>query len=75
MAVPGHDAAGLDGQLAEAQLAILDFGGLLFEVDRAEGDVADADRLESTISRTFALHLVGRAFAGKRGRGGRPNLR
>ncbi len=30
MAVPGHDAAGLDGQLAEAQLAIPDIGRLLF---------------------------------------------
>src|SRR6266404_3677302 len=43
MAVPRHDAAGLDRQLAEAQLAILDVGGLLLEIDRTERDVGDAD--------------------------------
>src|SRR5262245_36374586 len=34
MAVPGHDAARLDGQFPEAQLAILDIGRLLFQVGR-----------------------------------------
>src|SRR3954453_14337524 len=45
VAVPRHDAAGLDRQLAEAQLAILQVRGLLLEVDRTERDVGDADRL------------------------------
>ena len=57
MAVPRHDAAGLDHQLAEAQLAVLDLGGLLFEIDRAERRVGDADRLESTISRALGFIL------------------
>ena len=35
MAVPRHDAAGLDRQLAEAQFAILDIGRLLLEIDRS----------------------------------------
>src|ERR1700745_1286765 len=45
MAVPRHDAAGLDSELAEAQFTALDMGGLLAEIDRTERDVADADRL------------------------------
>src|SRR5215207_5519674 len=39
VAVPGHDTAGLDRQLAEAQFAIPDVGRLLLEVDRAKRDV------------------------------------
>ncbi len=39
MAVPGDDAAGLDGELAEAQLAAFDMGGLLAEINGAERDV------------------------------------
>lgn len=45
MAVPRNDPAGLDGHLAKAQFAILDLGGLLFQIDRPERDVGDADRL------------------------------
>src|SRR5882724_643357 len=45
MAVPRHDTTGLDRQLAKAQLAIPDVGGLLLEIDRAERDVGDTDRL------------------------------
>ena len=71
MAVPGHDAAGLDGQLAEAQLAALDVGRLLVEIDRAERDVGDADRLEVDHLAGVGLHLVGGAFAGEGARRGR----
>src|SRR5206468_11290550 len=60
MAVPGHDAAGLDRQLAEAQLAIPDVGRLLLEVDRAERDVGDADRLGVDHRANVGLHLAGR---------------
>src|SRR5262249_47845328 len=42
VAVPRHDAAGLDGQLAEAELALLDIGRLLLEVDCREHRVGDA---------------------------------
>src|SRR5262245_14246014 len=65
MAVPGHDATGLNGQFPEAQLAILDIGRLFFQVDRAERDVGDADRLEVDLLAHIGLHLVGRAFAGE----------
>ena len=34
MAVPGHDAAGLDRQLAKSQFAVLEMRRLLFEIDR-----------------------------------------
>ena len=65
MAVPRHDAAGFDGQLAEAQLAILDIGRLLLQVDRSQRDVGDADRLEVDLLAGIGFHLVGRAFAGE----------
>ena len=71
MAVPGHDAAGLDRQLAEAQLAIPYFRRLLLEVDRAERDVGDADRLVIDLLADVCLHLAGRTFAGHGGRSGR----
>ena len=64
MAVPGHDAAGLDGELAEAQLAALDVGWLLAEIDRAERDVGEADGLMVDHRADVGLHLVGGAFAG-----------
>src|SRR3954452_8694666 len=64
MAVPGHDAAGLDGQLAEAQLAAFDMRRLFAEVDGAERDVGDADRLVVDHLLRVRLDLVGRAFAG-----------
>src|SRR5262245_23614351 len=59
VAVPGHDAAGLDGQFPEAQFAILDVGRLLFQVDRAERDVGDADRLVVDLLAHVGLHLAG----------------
>src|SRR5205823_6264141 len=73
VAVPGHDAAGLDRQLAESQLAILEVRRLLFEVDRTQRDVGDAERLEVDLLAGVGFHLVGGTFAGKcrRGRGGR----
>src|SRR5262249_17900841 len=42
VAVPGHDTAGLDRELAEAKLAFLDVGRLLLEVDGGEHRVGDA---------------------------------
>ena len=70
MAMPGHDAAGLDGELAEAQLAALDMGGLLAEFDGTERDVADADGLIVDLLARVGFHLVGGAFARNRGRRG-----
>src|SRR4029450_13811996 len=63
MAVPGHDAARLDRQLAEAELALLYVGRLLLEVDRAKRHVGDADRLGVDHRADVGLHLAGRAFA------------
>src|SRR5216684_3911905 len=68
MAMPGHDAAGLDGELAEAQLAALDMGGLLAEIDGTERDVAEADRLGVDHGANVGFHLIGGAFARNRGR-------
>src|SRR3954471_846281 len=70
MAVPGHDAARLHRQLAEAQLAIPDIGRLLLEVDRAKRHVGNADRLGVDHRADVGLHLAGRAFARNGGRGG-----
>src|SRR5262249_21657861 len=42
VAMPGHDAAGLDRELAESQLAVLDVRRLLLEVDGGEHCVGDA---------------------------------
>ena len=56
VAVPRHDAAGLDRQLAEAQLAILDMGGLHLEIDRGEYHVGHADRL--VVDRLAALGFI-----------------
>src|SRR5882672_4338298 len=67
VAVPWHDAAGLDRQLAEAQLAVLEVRRLRFEVDRTERHVGYADRLEFDFLTGVRLHLVSRAFAGKGG--------
>src|SRR6516165_5487890 len=71
MAVPGHDAAGFDGQFSEAQLAPLDVSRLLAQVDRAERDVGDADRLVIDHLTGIRLDFVGGAFAGERGGRGR----
>src|SRR3974377_2166016 len=42
VAVPRHDAAGLDGELAEAELALLDVRRLLFEIDGGKHGVGHA---------------------------------
>ena len=44
MAVPGHDAVGLDVELAQAELAALDHGGLLGEIGGDAHHVGDAPR-------------------------------
>src|SRR5262245_41830584 len=69
VAVPGYDAAGLDGQLAHAELAVLDVGRLLFHVDHGNDGVGDADRLVVDWGRGVGFLLVSRAFAGECGRG------
>ncbi len=71
--MPGNDAAGLDRQLAEPKLAVLEMSRLLFEVDRSKRDIGNADRLEVDLLAGVGLHLIGRAFAGEAGRchGGR----
>src|SRR5712691_6341821 len=65
VAVPWHDAAGLDRQLAEAQLAVLEVRRLLFEVDRTQSHVGYADRLEFDFLAGVGLHLAGGTFAGE----------
>ena len=69
VAVPGHDAAGLDHELAHAQAAILD-ALLLVHVDRGDDCVGDADRLQVDGLAHIGLGLVGGAFAGLRGGNG-----
>src|SRR5437868_2063973 len=73
VAVPRHDPAGLDRQLAETEFTALDVGRLLFEVDRSQGNVGDADRFEHHFLAGVGFHLVGRAFTceGGRSHGGR----
>src|SRR6266849_136613 len=65
VAVPWHDAAGLDRQLAEAQLAVLEVRRLLFKVDRTQSHVGYADRLEFDFLAGVGLHLAGGTFAGE----------
>src|SRR6266545_6186146 len=65
VAVPWHDAAGLDRELAEAQLAVPEVRRLLFEVNRAQRHVGYADRLEFDFLAGVGLHLVGGTFAGE----------
>jgi hypothetical protein len=67
VAVPWHDAAGLDRQLAEAQLAVLEVNRLLFEVNRTERNVGYADRLEVDFLAGVCFDLVGRTFASEGG--------
>src|SRR5262245_64228178 len=68
MAVPRNYAAGLDHQLAKAQLASGNFRRLLAEIDRAERRVGDADGLEVDWLPRIRHALVGRAFASVRGK-------
>src|SRR6516225_372602 len=42
VAVPRHDAAGLDGELAEAELTLLDVCRFLLEVDGGKHGIGDA---------------------------------
>src|SRR6516225_10585938 len=65
VAVPGHDAVGLYGELAEPQLAVLELRRLLRQVDSAERGVGDADRGEFHGFAGVGLHLVGGATDGK----------
>jgi len=67
MAMPRHDATRLDRELAEAQLAIPDVGRLLFQIDRAERDVGNADRLVVDHLPRVRLDLVRRTFTGEHG--------
>src|SRR5258707_7251552 len=64
VAVPWHDAAGLDRQLAEAQLAVLEVRRLLFEVDRTQSHVGYADRLEFDFLSGVRHHPARRAIVG-----------
>src|SRR5262245_9919247 len=68
VAVPWHDAARLDRELAETQLAILDVRRLLLEVDGGEHRVGDA--LAGVVGRRAHVdfEFAGRAFAGGRRR-------
>ena len=66
VAVPRHDAARLDHQLAEAQLTAGDLRLLFAEVDRAERGVGHADGLEIDRLARIRHALVGGAFAGLR---------
>src|SRR6516162_9165726 len=68
VAVPGHDAAGLDRELAEPQLAILDVRRLLLEVDGGEHRVGDALAGVGGRRARVGLEFAGRAFAGGRHR-------
>src|SRR5262245_23855737 len=68
VAVPGHDAARLDRELAETQLAILDVRRLLLEVDGGEHRVGDTLAGVGGRRAHVGLQLAGRAFAGGRRR-------
>src|SRR6516164_3586659 len=65
VAVPGHDAVGLYGELAEPQLAVLELRWLFRQVDGAERRVGDADGGEFDGLAGVGLYLVGGATAGK----------
>src|SRR5262244_974412 len=64
MAVPGHDAARFDGQLAEAELPVLDRGRLLLEIDGGERRVGDTLGGMGCRLASIGFDLVGRALAG-----------
>src|SRR3954452_3728402 len=63
MTVPWNNAAGLYCQLTKAQFTILQVSWLLFKIDRAQGDIADADGFEIDFVARIGLHLVRGAFA------------
>src|SRR6516162_7108596 len=64
VAVPGHDAARLDRELAESQLAFLDVGRLLLEVDGGEHCVGDALAGMGARHAHVGFGLAGGTFAG-----------
>ena len=68
----GHDAARLHLELAQAELAPLDRGGLVGQVGAGAHDVGDAHRRGGAHLLALAVGhpLVGRAFAGEGGAGG-----
>lgn len=63
MAVPGNDAAGFDRKLAEAQLALPDVRGLLFEVDGGKHGVGHSLARTGDRRARVGFDFVGRAFA------------
>src|SRR6516162_8624563 len=65
MAVPRHYAIGVDGELAEPQLAVLDLCRFLVEVDGAERGIGDANSGELDRLAGIGLHLVERTAARK----------
>jgi len=64
VAVPWHDAAGLDRELAEPQLAVLDVCRFLLEVDSGEHRIGDTLGRLSIRRARVDFHLVRRALAG-----------
>ena len=67
MAVPRHDAAGLDGELAEAELTLLYFCRLLLEIDGGKHGIGDALASVGDGLARIRFHLIRRTTAGKRG--------
>jgi hypothetical protein len=68
MTVPGHHAARLDGELAHAELAVLD-ALLLVDVDHGDDGVGDTGGLEVDGLGCVGFLLIGGALAGE-GAGG-----
>jgi hypothetical protein len=67
VAVPGHDAAWLNSELAEAKLALFDVGGFFFKIDSSEHGVGYTfTRVGDRLTR-IGFHLVGGTTTGNRG--------
>ena len=71
VAVPGDDAARLDHELAHAEVATIDFERRLAHVDRGDGGVGDANRLQIDGFARIRLLLISGAFARDGGNGKR----
>jgi len=71
MAVPGYDAARLDGELAHAEVPAVDVERRLGDIDRGDDGIGHAYRLEIDSLAGIRLLLVGGASAGKGGQGKR----
>src|SRR3954468_21751530 len=69
MAVPRHDAAGLNDELAQAQALVGEVDLLLCEFDVAQHSVRDVLRLHLAAGPRARARLVGRSLAGLRRRG------